>query len=83
MRARFAVEIFGIGLVGLTVDTPAMGSYPGGKAEVLRIEKHPSMLEIAFYVQHPTWKDLNGSSVTAIFDGEDINVFLPEEKAKT
>lgn len=80
MRARFAVEIFGIGLVGLTVDTPPMGVYPGGKAEVINIEKKDRELEIALYVQHPTWKDLTGSSIVAIFDHEDINVFPPEEK---
>jgi hypothetical protein len=80
MRARFAVEIFGIKLIGLTVDTPPMGNYPGGRAEVIRIEKQDSELEIAFYVQHPTWKDIMGSSVTAVFDHEDINVFLPETK---
>jgi len=80
MRARFAVEMFGIGLIGLTVDTPPMGQYPGGKAEVISICGKDSDGDIAFYVQHPTWTDDESNSIMGIFDHEDVNVFLPEEK---
>jgi len=51
------VDLCGTELIGRTVKTREMGSYPGGLATVTEIAPDPNAPEIAFTVQHPTWRD--------------------------
>ena len=58
MLAKDLVESYGKALIGMAVDTPAMGEYPGGKAVVTEIAPDPSAPEIVFQVCHPTFGEI-------------------------
>lgn len=55
MTAQEAVQQHGQKLIGMTLDTEAIGDYPGGPAVVTELLPDPAAPEIVFQVQHPTF----------------------------
>ncbi len=74
MNAKYLVLLMGQRLIGRTVLTEPMGSYPGGPAKVVEIAPDPEGApEIVMQVEHPTWReDDNPTGSMGIFHYEDI-----------
>jgi len=51
-NAKHLVEMYGEKLVGLTVDTPALGEWPGGVSKIIAVAPDPAAPEIVFNVEH-------------------------------
>ena len=66
MTAGDYVELMGGDLVGWTVETEAMGEYPGGPAEVRGVRPDPEATEIVLEVKHPT------EGIMGIFESETL-----------
>lgn len=49
------VETLGKALIGRTIETERIGSYPGGPAKVTELEPDPESPEIVLQVLHPTF----------------------------
>lgn len=82
MNAAGAVARYGKRLVGKYVITPAMGAYPGGLAKVIEVGHDPDAPEIAFLVEHVTWKDEDGSATMGIFENEAVQIAIKQDYAQ-
>jgi hypothetical protein len=81
--AKALVKNMGKRLIGRTVVTHRMGSYPGGYAKVVEIHPDPAAPEISFNVKHNDWKDEDGNSIMGIFEYEDVELLrLPRAAEK-
>lgn len=49
---------YGEEIIGLTIDTAAIGDYPGGPAKIIRLLGDPGAPEIVFDVEHPTFGEM-------------------------
>lgn len=72
--AKALVKAMGKRLIGRWVDTPAMGSYPGGCARVVEIHPDPAAPEIVFNVENTAWTDDNGGHIIGVFGYEDVEL---------
>jgi hypothetical protein len=79
--AKSLVKRMGKKLIGRTVITPAMGSYPGGPAKVVKIRPDLAAPDIAFNVENPAWTGHGGGHIIGIFFYEDVELqkMLPGE----
>lgn len=78
MLAAQAVRKFGQSLIGREIFTNAYGDYPGGRSTVTEVAPDPGAPEIAFFVQHPTWRgdDSCEDGVIGVFASEVVEVPL-------
>jgi hypothetical protein len=72
MTAGTLKAIHGQLLLGRTVLTVAMGTYPGGLAKIVKLNPDDSAPEIAFQVQHPIYGEIG------VFDYEPIQLINRE-----
>lgn len=68
MNARALVQKLGKHLVGRSVNTSAVGDYPGGVATVIEIEPDKNAPEIVFQVNLPGWGDIG------VFEHEEVSL---------
>ncbi len=70
MNAKQLVQKLGNKLVGLKVNTPALGEYPGGVATVIAIAPDGNAPEIAFQVRLPGWGEVG------VFGHEEVSLLV-------
>lgn len=66
ISALWVRNSFGEALIGKTVDTMAIGEWPGGPAVVINISPDKNAPEIVFTVKHPEFGEMG------IFEHEDV-----------
>jgi hypothetical protein len=78
LTAGALVQERGASLVGARVETPPMGKYPGGWATVTQVGHDRDAPEVAFLVEHPTWRGESeggyGDGIIGVFDVEIVGV---------
>lgn len=73
--AAVLAKSMGKRLVGRLVETPAVGSYPGGTARVVELHPDPAAPEIVFNVHNDAWTDASfGSHIIGIFEDEEVTL---------